>query len=66
MFSIHQELLQIIEELKKELFEKNREIRSMESRIREEVCQEMSQQIVEIEEQYRYVLIKIRFNWKDT
>lgn len=48
-----QELLASYEELRKQLLDERRKNAIMELKIREEVCSEMSEQIIEIEKNYR-------------
>ena len=50
-----QSLLEIIEELKQQLMDAKCLQMSMELEIRQEVCQEMAQQLVEIEQSLVYV-----------
>ena len=61
-----QSLVKSCEELRKQLIEERRKNAVMELKIREEVCSEMSEQIVEIEKNYRSVYIfssLLNFTW---
>ena len=53
-----QALVKSYEELRKQLIEERRKNAVMELKIREEVCSEMSEQIVEIEKNYRLVYFR--------
>ena len=52
-----QALVASYEELRKQLIDERRKNALMELKIREEVCAEMSEQLVEIERDYRYFWI---------
>lgn len=54
-----QALLASYEELRKQLIDERRKNAIMELKIREEVCAEMSEQIVEIEKNYRCVAFAV-------
>ena len=48
-----QELMEILEQMRQRLIEEKRKHLLLEVKIREEVCQEMATQLVEIENHYR-------------
>ena len=49
----------VIEQLKGKLIEERKKFIQMESEIRDEVCNEMAQQLVEMETECRFVLLSI-------
>lgn len=56
MLLFFQELLSIIEDLKAQLIQAKQDVSSIESRVRSEVCQEMDELVVQLENQHEDAL----------
>ena len=53
LFEYSQQLMDLVKVLQEKLIEEKRKMQTLEVKIREEVCQEMAEQLVSIEKAYR-------------